>query len=329
MKVSVLIPTNLNARMGWLKHRINFLYSLGYQFETIVGVWNGHEHIPSLASFASGLSSKIKIIPLKADDRFTLRAIQMAEAASGAYVVMQGDDDFILPAALNEPIRLLGENPDICAAQGRIIGFDPNLNAPYFVSPYPMNEANDPILMSRYRGYFGCFSTTFHGVYRKPQFIERLQLMDDVAVKTTNGAFFEHIGEFYTVITGRFVLTDEVFFIKGRHEQAESVILKASLNDKMAPYLIGAATFSADYAVLEKTVFSLLEKAGADLSDINVLKEAKDGILDYLGWVMFKRRTEWPVKEQALRDTLRQKPSPDIVSRVFGLVDATRVDKGH
>ncbi len=324
MTVSVLIPTNLNERLAWLKHRLNFLYKLGHAGETMIGVWAGHEKIDDLRSFCAALSPHIVILSQDGEQRFTTRLGVLAAQATGAYVVTQGDDDFLLPASFPACIKLL-EDPSVSCAQGRLIVINADLAMPIGLGPYPTWQAPEHDVLTRFSTFMRHFGSTFHAMYRRPQFIERAAVMDDVMQRTHNLVFFEYVGEIFSVIKGRFVVSEEISLVKGLHDKNTSTVFRTSLSTKMAPHLVLSDHFTSDYKVLESWVFHLLESMGVAVSEDIIRKQVLDGMVDYLGWLLFKRRDMIEAAEVEIDKRLRQSPPPPLINTLVGLIDATRV----
>lgn len=325
--VSVLIPSNLNQRLDWLKHRLKFLYTLGHQGEVLVGVWGGHDKIGELGAFCESVSPKIFIVAQDGNEWPPKRLVELAEKASGRFAVIQGDDDFLLPSAFASPTELLDRDPSVTCAQGRCIDLvvGPDMYSPLVVNWYPLTRATNSDTVERFSKFLKNYSTTWHAMYRRPQFIARMRLIQEIMASTNNYVFCEGMGEFYSVITGKFFLFDEFYFVKGLHDQNVSRTLKADLSEKMPPYLILSRDFSPDYKILERRVFDLLESVGVQTSDPAIRKRILDGMVDYMGYVIFKRKGDFEPEEIAIKNLIKQEPLHPALERVLGLIYATRI----
>ncbi len=326
MNVSVLIPSHLGQRFDWLKHRLNFLYKLGYTDEVVVGVWGGQDRIEDLRNFCRILSPNIRVVSQDGATRFTTRMVELAQLASGEYAVAQGDDDFIIPGAVNNAASLLARDPSVCCAQGRFILLDPTSSYPsYRINYFPLWQALEEEALPRFSSYMKHFGTTFHGVYRRPQFIERMTWMDETKANTRDEVLFEYMGEMYTVIKGKFAILDEIFFVKGMHEDNTSKTLRANLSHKMPPYMILSPDFSSSYKFFEGQVFRLLESVGVDVGNPDNRKQIMDGLVDFVGFMIYKRRDRYDPQEAMMRQMVSEVPVHPAVDQVLRFVTATAV----
>jgi hypothetical protein len=318
MTVSILILSNLNDRLEWLRHRLNFLYKIGHQGETLVGIWGGHDKLDDLRAFAAALSPLITILAQDGARLPTVRLVELAERATGDYIITQGDDDFLLPMAFPACIALLAD-PGVFCAQGRVLGIDAAVTLPIGVGGFPTWQAPEAEVLPRFCAFTRHIGTTYHAMYRRPQFIARAKAMDDVMQRTHNRVFFESMGEFFSVISGRFVVCNQIYFVKGFHHEHTSALWRASQSERMSPYLV-----LSDYKILEGWVFRLLEDQGVDLSVDATRKQVMDAMLDYLGWVMFKRRDMIEPAETDIKNWLRQSPTPPEIQTLVNVIASTK-----
>ena len=237
MTLSVLVLSNLDERLAWLKHRLRFLYVSGHQGETVVGVWGGHDKIPDLQSFCDALSPQIRVVSQSGEQRITSRIIDLAKGAIGEHVVMQGDDDFLLPSAFENPLHLLKNDASVLCAQGRVMSLALG-QGPTMIDWFPLWQALEDETLPRFSGFMKNACTTWHAMYRRAQFIERMSYMDEALVNTKVYGFYEALGELYSVIKGKIVIFDEIYLVKGLHSQSGAHTFKQGLSDKMPPYIV-------------------------------------------------------------------------------------------
>jgi hypothetical protein len=120
MSVSVLIASNLADRRDLLAHRLRFLEMTGFAGEVIVGVWGGHEYIPTLQKLCAGFTrTQVVIVSQQGTEAFPDRLLALAELSRLPFTITSGDDDFLIPQAFAQPIGLLERDPTILCAQGR------------------------------------------------------------------------------------------------------------------------------------------------------------------------------------------------------------------
>lgn len=324
--VSVIIPTNLDERLDWLKHRLNFLYTCGHEGEVIVGVWGGHDKMPLLQAFCDSLSPNITLIAQDGGLRFTARFLALAHQSCGKYVLQIGDDDFLLPASFKALSDLLDKDPSVFCAQGRTFLIDPESQGPnYKLGTLPLWSAPEPDLMTRYAKYFEHPGILFHALFRRQDFIERMTWMDDLKELTENPVWWEVLGEFFAVIKGRFVILDEVFMLRGFHAESHSLKFKSDQVEEMFPRLLLSDKFTATYKLFEERIFRLFTSVGVDVTERETRDVILTGILGYIGASAF--RVKWPhsPEEENLKLAIRQTPMHPVVDRILQLVHATRV----
>ncbi len=324
--VSVTIPTNLDERLDWLKHRLNFLYKCGHEGEVVVGVWGGHDKLALLRAFCDGLSPNIKIIVQDGAERFTARFLELAQASCGKYILQIGDDDFLLPASFRALSELLEKDASVYCAQGRTFLIDPESQGPnYKLGTLPLWAAPEHDLLTRYARYFEHPGILFHAMLRRADFIERMTAMDEIMEHTKNPVWWEVLGEFFAVIKGRFVILDEVFMLRGFHAESHSLKFKSDKAEEMFPRLLQSEKFTATYKVFEDRIFKLFASRGVDVTAYETREIILAGILGYIGASAF--RVKWPhsPEEENLKMVVRQMPMHPVVDRILQLVHATRV----
>jgi len=321
--VSVIIPSNLDARMDWLKHRLLFLYRYGFQGEVVVGVWEGHAKIDALLSFCFGLSPNIRVIRQDGALRFTERALTLAEQASGKFIIQTGDDDFLLPEALGKLAVILAEDSSIVCAQGRTVSINSTLTSPLEIFPFPMWPALEHEVLTRFSNYSRRPGQLFHALFRRADFIERYQWMDEAMVHTNNSdVWFEVIGEFYGIIKGRFFILDELFILRGKDSSNASRKVRAS--GRQFPSFLQAEEFSTTYKIFEAQTFRLFATMGVDVHEASNRQTILHGVLQIIGAAAFMRREPPPPDEMRFAKMLQQYPLHPMLERVLRMVLETK-----
>ncbi len=321
--ITVIIPTNLDTRLEWLKHRINFLYRHGFQGKTIIGVWAGHNKIDVLVSFCLSLSPNIRVISQDGAVRFTERVLAMANQLRGKYVVQIGDDDFLLPSALENIAIFLDQNADIFCAQGRTISINSDLKFPLAIQPLQMWPALENDVLSRYAKYCTHPGQMFHAMFRRADFLARYHWMDEAWAHTDNHVWYEAIGEFFAFIKGRFFILDEIFIVRGKDTKNTSRVMRA--NAGQFPFFILSDTFSPTYKVFEGQVFRLLASMGIEVDKPEIRTVILTGILNVIGAAAFGLRGPPPSEEVQLGEILRQRPTHPMLARILEMILDTQL----
>lgn len=323
MTVSILIPTNLADRPGWVEHRLNFLSALGHRGDVVVGVWGGHDRVPALKAFAAKLKIPVSIIEQRAEVFATFRLIELAESAAHPLVMAQGDDDFILPSELDAPAQLLAQDATVFCSRGRAIAVEIDSPKGTMIDWYPSWQALEAEPLERFAAFVKNFGNLWHAVYRRAQFIERMRYMSDVAVATDNGVFYEYAGDFYSAIQGKVVFFDQVGFIKAFHSENAAATLKSELSRKMPPYLILAETFSKDVAFIEKSVNGLLAARGVNTE--NRQQAIMNALVDFVAYATYKTRQRQEPQDKAIRQMLAEQPLNPGIAGLLNAIKATQV----
>jgi len=320
--ISVIIPTNLDARLEWLKHRLNILYLHGFRGETIVGVWAGHQKLEVLRSFCAELSPKINVISQDGALRATDRVLAMTTLISGKYVVQIGDDDFLLPDALENIAGVLDQDASIFCAQGRTLFINSDLAMPLSISPLPMWPALEPDVMDRYTRYLTRPGQLFCAMFRRADFIERYHWMEEAMAHTDNHVWFEAIGEFFPIIKGRVHILDEIFIVRGKDPKNTSRVVRAE--GGQFPFFLLSDSFSTTYKFFEGQVFRLFASLGIDVEAPENRKVILTGLLNGIGAAAFGRRSPPPPEETQLLEMLQQRPVHPTLNRILEMIMSTR-----
>ncbi len=321
--VTVIIPSNLDTRMDWLKHRLIFLYRHGFQGEVLLGIWSGHGKVEALLSFCRPLSANIRVVLQDGAVRFTERILALAEQAAGQYVIQTGDDDFLIPDALDKLVVLLAQDASIACAQGRTLSINSDVNLPLQIYPFPVWPALETDTLSRYAKYCVRPGQLFHAMFRRADFIDRYRWMDEAMAKTKNEVWFESIGEFYGVIKGRFFILDEIFILRGKDPTNASRAVRADA--RQFPLFLLAEDFSPTYKFFEGQLFRLLATVGVNPDDPVVQQTVQAGMLNILGAAVYGRREPPPPEETKLLAMLQQQPLHPTLERIIRMVFETKV----
>jgi glycosyltransferase domain-containing protein len=318
MSVSIIILSNLDDRRDWLVHRLLYLDQTGFDGEVVVGVWGGHDQIPFVQKKCQDLIQRcrISIFPQDGSLLAPRRIVDLAGKCQEDFVVMQGDDDFIVPSALVKPVERLRRDPTVIGAQGRCItlmlhdGITPNMQFLQF----PVWEALEDDVVERYCALMKHYSFTWHAVYRRPQFIERMRYMIDMLDNANDFIFFESIGDLYSVIKGKLVVFNELFLIRGEHQQNGSKTLRAGINFEMPPYLLLSPHFSQTYKYFEGKCIELFQSMGVNTSEEATMRRILDGMMDFMGRLFYKRRDRMDPAELTFQAECKDLTNPELIS---------------
>jgi glycosyltransferase domain-containing protein len=294
LSVCIIIFSNLDQRRDWLIHRLSYLALSGFEGQVLVGVWGGHDKIPIVERVwgQTPRRCQVSIVAQNTAAPFFERMVDLAERSQSDFLVMQGDDDFIVPAALVRPLEKLRCDPTVVAAQGRCVtvNLDGGLHRKSRFMPFPVWEAVEENVIDRYANLMKHYSFTWHALYRKHQFIERARYMMYMQDHAKNFIFSEAIGDLYSVIKGKIFIFNELFLVRGEHQNNASKTLRSGINFTMPPYLLLSPAFSETYKCFEGKCIELFESMGVNAADEDTRRRILDGMLDFMGRLFFKIR---------------------------------------
>ena len=321
------MPANLDQRFGWVRHAVRFLYLLGHQGETIIGVWKGQESIPALDAFCRQVSPHIRIVRQDGEARNTKRLLDLAEMSHGEYLVTQGDDDLLFPSGLHYARELLRNDLAIACTQGRFIQLHldrPQRPGEYFIFPFPVWQALENHPLERLENFVNNVSMTWHALYRRGFFIERMAAMNDLYHQdmTRDDALFETLGDLYAAVKGKFVVFNEMYMFRGKHQTQGSRTFSSGNHMREFPHLILADNFSASYKVLQGKIADLLASLGVDVQTAD--ERIMNAHVKLLERVLNGKRGELEPDEAAWQAMLRQQPMHPALVEALSAVHATR-----
>ena len=317
MTASILILSNLAQRRDWLIQRLIFLGQNGHEGEIIVGVWGGHEQMSFVEEACRPFLGKSRLIMLAQDGELfvTDRMLELAQRATSPFVAAQGDDDFFFPAAVAKSAEILANDPSVLCAQGRCL----NLNLTVYPASlkfgfFPVWEALEDDTVERYCNLMKHYSFTWHAVYRQTEFIERIKIMELVKNNTDDLIFFEIIGDLYSVIKGKVFIFDEMYIVRGEHENnGAKLYRRGGIKYDMPPYMLLSPAFTASYKYFEEKFLQLFASVGVDTASEDVLRKILDGMMSCLGRLFYKIRDRHDAGELEFQAKVRAS-APEISS---------------
>lgn len=304
MSVSLLILSNLAERRDMLAHRLRFLEMTGFTGDVLVGVWGGHEHIPQLQQVCSTFTqTKVTVVSHLGTEIFPKRLLDLAERARQAFVIAVGDDDFLVPAAFAQPIALLESDPGISCAQGRTMNLRISADGEHYQGEgFPLWDALESDPVERFTALMKHYTFSWHAIYRRAQFIERARYMVDMQEHSTDGVFFECIGDLYAVINGKIALCEELYMIRGVHDRNSSTTARqGGINYTVPPFLLLSPQFSACYGYFQSLVLKMFQAKGVDTTNEETLRNILKGLMYMLGHRFFKIRDALQPAEAAFQ----------------------------
>lgn len=191
---------------------------------------------------------------------FLERLVACARVAKTPYVVVHADDDFMLPAAIDESVAFLDRNPDFVGCQGRT--FFLKLRAPRSCAPKinrSMTRAEKDAV-SRIANQCANFTPTLYALTRREAFIE----VNHAALShTTNVVFWQYLSSCLLLAKGKLRVLDSLYYLRLDNPDGWRATLIREGDKTHWPHLLVAPEFSRELAKLKTGLSTALAGAGA------------------------------------------------------------------
>ena len=258
--VTLLLPT--------VAHRIEFLRSTLDFFDVAMQgvriVISDHtedgdrEVVSRLVADYPNLATRVERHP--GSMHFLERLCACARVATTPYVVVHADDDFMLPAAVDEAVTFLDRSPDHVACQGRT--FFLKLRAPQSCAVKvnrSMTRAETDVV-SRVVAQCTNFTPTLYTVTRREAFIAA----NEAALNfTTNVVFWQYLSACLLAARGKLRVLDCLHYLRLDNPDGWRASLIRQGDRTHWPHLIVAPEFSNELAGFKAGLSAALASAGA------------------------------------------------------------------
>jgi len=162
------------------------------------------------------------------DRHLILKLAQVAERANTEYVVVCGDDDFIVPRAIEHSIRFLESHPDYSIIHGHAVMFECKTAAKcqglYYnglrtqrYSILEKSDSDEPV--HRLQSYFSNAGSTFYSIHRRLNFIRNRYLAYE---HTSCPHFYEPLLECLDLLQGKSGFLDTLYVVRQVSQHSNS-----------------------------------------------------------------------------------------------------------
>jgi glycosyltransferase domain-containing protein len=203
------------------------------------------------------------------DIRFLDKLARTLEQLDARYVMLCGQDDYVVPAALEKLVQAIEADPGLSCIRGRVARFlvEPleqegtKQAAKVHLNSYPMlpYEGADPV--QRVLEHMRVYTSTLYSLHRRSQLLECCQFTDST---TRNVVFWQYLSSCVTVALGRVACVDELFLARQIHGRSWSAGLKGY---EHWPLLVTSPNYSSYYAGFRGALVDFLTKRLACADD--------------------------------------------------------------
>jgi len=265
---SLIVPTYEGT--PFLRRCLDFLQASGFPGHIVLSDNSTGEHLDFVKSCPARYPALwLDVHLFDPNVRFLEKLAQTMERLDGRYVMLCGQDDFILADNVEKILLALEADAGLSCARGRVARFfirrpaneeagQPSIE----VNPHPMLGYSDPHAESRVLMHLGMYASTLYSVHRRAPLIENFRLTEAF---TKNVIFFQYLSSSITVAQGRVACLDELYLARQIHFDSWAARLKDDYEHW--PLLITAPNYSGYYAQFRSALIDILTNRFGSVDD--------------------------------------------------------------
>ena len=199
--------------------------------------------------------------------RFLNKLCRSMDRIGARFVMLCGQDDFVVPGAIERVVHALDADAGLSCARGRVARFRLRRNesggahkVAIDFTHYPMRAYREAKAVDRVLAHIRSYSSTLYSVHR------RLHLLDSfrrTEAGTKNVIFMQYLSSCITAAQGRIECVDTLFLARQAH--AASWAARLMRDSEHWPRLVASPSFSAYYQEFRSALLELLRgEPGAD-----------------------------------------------------------------
>lgn len=258
-RFSLIVPTYEGT--PFLRRCLDFLQASDFPGHIVLSDNSSGEHLDFVKSCPErypGLWLDVHLFD--ASIRFLEKLAQTMERLDGRYVLLCGQDDFVLTENVEKILQVLEADDGLSCARGRVARFfirrpgkeeagQPSIE----VNSHPMLGYYEPDPESRVLMHLRMYASTLYSVHRRAQLIENFRVTEAL---TKNVIFFQYLSSSITVAQGRVACLDELYLARQIHLGSWAARLKDDYEHW--PLLVAAPNYSRYYAEFRTAVIDIL-----------------------------------------------------------------------
>jgi len=264
---ALIIPTYEGA--PFLRRCLDHLKSLGYPGQVVLADDSSGAHREFVASCPARYPElRIDLHPYPHGTEFLDKLAQSLERLRARFVMLCGQDDFVVPAALERLAATLDADAGLACARGRVARFRIHRKqdatggerAGIEFMQHPMRAYRDANAVDRVLAHLRDYASTLYSVHRRAGLIASFRR---TAAATRNVIFMQYLSSCITAAQGRVECVDTLFLVRQAH--GASWAAQLAHDGEHWPLLVAAPRFSAYYQEFRSELLALLHGApGAD-----------------------------------------------------------------
>jgi len=267
-RFSLIVPTYEGT--PFVRRCLDFLQASAFRGHVVLSDNSTGDHLAFVKSCPErypGLWLDVQLFD--ADIRFLEKLARTMEKLDSRYVMLCGQDDFILSDNVEKLLQTLEADEGLSCARGRVARFYVRRpenggaeQAAIEVNPHPMLGYQEPEPLSRVLAHLRMYASTLYSVHRRTQLIENFRLTESL---TKNVIFFQYLSSSITVAQGRVACLDGLFLARQIHLGSWAARLKDDYEHW--PLLVTSPKYSEYYAEFRNAVIDVLTKRSASPDD--------------------------------------------------------------
>jgi glycosyltransferase domain-containing protein len=262
---AVVIPTYEGT--PFLRRTLEYLRHVSFMGEILIAddsSGGDREFALSSADRYPELSIQVHDHPHRT--RFLDKLVRSLAKSDAKYVLLCGQDDFLVPDAVENLLRLLEERPDCSAARGKVARFrlarqtreDGSAKGKVEFSRHAMLAYEEGSAAERVLSHIRAYTSTLYSVHRREHLIESFRTTE---ASTKNVIFFQYLSSCITASLGKIAATDDLFMIRQAHARSWAASL---VNDyEHWPLLLASPDYSRFYGEFRQAILGLLHAGDA------------------------------------------------------------------
>ena len=216
--ITIIIPT-MN-RSDFLIRLLNYYTKVGYAHWICIGDSSEGDHLERTREAIVGLKGRLKVVYRECPGLSEYECTsQLIQAVSTPYLAWVADDDFILPPALDECVRFLGDNRHYSVALGRAVVLSLKTSGPYgdvqSIGPYGLRSIEAETARERLINHLSHYSNPNFGVHRTNEFIAAYHKV----VSLSDKSFTELLPNCMSCLQGNVKRLDNLYLVRQGHDR--------------------------------------------------------------------------------------------------------------
>jgi len=264
---SLILPTYEGT--PFLRRCLDHLKSIQYLGHVVLADDSTRQHREFVESCAARYPElRIDLHLYEHGTRFLDKLSRSMDRIRARFVMLCGQDDFVVPGAIERVVRALDADAGLSCARGRVARFHirrkegatgPDRVAVNYLQ-HPMHAYREARAVDRVPAHVRAYSSTLYSVHRRPQLIESFRRTE---AATRNVIFMQYLSSCFTVAQGRVECVDTLFLVRQAH--AASWAAQLMRDSEHWPLLVASPNFSVYYQEFRNALLELLRgEPGAD-----------------------------------------------------------------